>query len=472
MTSPPIANSPPRAWRSFPTRNALNLAAADVTLMAAVLYRQVVGKDDAPVPTEADQLVALTDPFAALVLRRGAWPLTLRAVLAALDAMNADPQSVPQQDVFVVGDGSQLAWTPANAHVSRNLRYAVVRRNNGVPMIMISTGTDIDSEEIFLQIIGWDSQQSVYNYYLRHAPTWVWAGNSWHAFDPASRGKGCFDSHVNGSVVMKERKLPWLHWHSMSATIDGCLAPDDPLRADPLFATKKGAQILQTQVVEPGVRRWTQARLERSLTTPGSVTMLPALLQHVITTTTINLTSSPVESRVVTAATTVRLPLSFFFNTDALLNIVGLAPALTTPTTPGAFYVQSLKDFDFHLQDETGRVADGDVHFAFTVPEAGLEDLDVLDQLIRRGVISRRLAACLLMVDFPNAVDSATRSSLLQYVPASATYADGRSDLDTVLSKSIVQAASTLPEESPEHAFAANWQTANWEQDFARRIRC
>jgi hypothetical protein len=28
-----------------------------------------------------------------------------------------------------------------------------------------------------------------------------------------------FDSHVNGSLVMKELKAPWTHWHSSRAKI-------------------------------------------------------------------------------------------------------------------------------------------------------------------------------------------------------------------------------------------------------------
>lgn len=34
--------------------------------------------------------------------------------------------------------------------------------------------------------------------------SWVWHGNSLHAFAPDTRGKGVFDGHVSGSLVMKE----------------------------------------------------------------------------------------------------------------------------------------------------------------------------------------------------------------------------------------------------------------------------
>ena len=57
---------------------------------------------------------------------------------------------------------------------------------------------------------------------------------------------------MNGSLVMKELKFPWPHWHSMSASIDSALAPDDQLRSEPLFQNKAGAQDLE-KVVKSGI---------------------------------------------------------------------------------------------------------------------------------------------------------------------------------------------------------------------------
>ena len=79
------------------------------------------------------------------------------------------------------------------------------------------------------------------------------------ALSPRSRGQGCFDSHVNGSVMMKELKRPWVHWQSMKATLR--LAPDDPLRHDPLYASASGAEKLEL-IIRSAARRWTIARLK------------------------------------------------------------------------------------------------------------------------------------------------------------------------------------------------------------------
>ena len=64
---------------------------------------------------------------------------------------------------------------------------------------------------------------------------------SHHALEDATRGKGPFDSHVNGSMVMKELRSPWIHWHAPQAGInEEAFAPDDPLRDEPLFRPGDG----------------------------------------------------------------------------------------------------------------------------------------------------------------------------------------------------------------------------------------
>ena len=54
---------------------------------------------------------------------------------------------------------------------------------------------------------------------LRIEETWVWAGNSLSALETPSRANACFDSHVNGGLVMKELKIPWMNWESSTGTI-------------------------------------------------------------------------------------------------------------------------------------------------------------------------------------------------------------------------------------------------------------
>ena len=72
-----------------------------------------------------------------------------------------------------------------------------------------------------------------------------------------------------------------------------------------------------------------------------------------------------------------------------------------------------LARYDFRLQ--AGAFSQkGDTFFAFFVPAAAREDVVLLQQLIARGIITKRLAACLMMVDFANPVYSDHRRRLAQ----------------------------------------------------------
>ena len=71
-------------------------------------------------------------------------------------------------------------------------------------------------------------------------------------------------------------------------------------------------------------------------------------------------------------------------------------------------YQACLSQFDVRVSDGEHTFA-GDTHFVFVVPEPAFEDVLVLETLIALGILSDRLAAALLMVDFTNPVFSPRR---------------------------------------------------------------
>jgi hypothetical protein len=474
MTRSSFATPPPRASRSFPTRYAGFAAGHDgYVLEAGRVYRFLLGLDDAPRPmTPAEMAQWLNDPLATLVLRRGVLPQTLDDLLAQLDRFNAEPTGVPVQASYLVGDGSQIHWTPASSGLDRRLRFAITRAAAGGEVaLLISTGLVTDSADLFLQVLAWDPVNQVYNYYLRQQPAWVWSGSSIHALAPETRGRGPFDSHVNGSLVMKELKAPWSNWQSVRAHVDAALAPDDPVRQAPLFRDRKNAEVFQISVVQPGVSRWNRARLARARGPDGTVADIPYFMRQVLETTTVNLASSDLESRLVRPDDRVALPITFFLNSDALINTLDLEPALAPPTVEGHLYLESLRRYDFALADEGFREA-GDTYFAFLVPEPAFEDLDVLRKLLEAGVVTARFAASLLMVDFPNPIYSERRRRLMAYVPATARVTGQGSDLPATMAAAIADAARTLPADSPEREFLAWWGVPEdrWRAECTARI--
>jgi hypothetical protein len=464
-SDPPTFSFPTRqyVYRSESASRAAGVAAApspELALQPGQVYRFVLGRDLEPQPmTPASVRTTLHDPFAQLVLGRGGAPLSLRAVLAALDAANAEPGGVPEQRSFVVADGGQIPWTEATAPLNRQFRLAIVRGRAGeTPSLFVSTSTAVDSEETFLQVIGWDPDAGAYQFYDRRKAAWIWAGSSWDALVPDSGGKGPFDSHVNGALNMKELKAPWINWHSQAASIpDSTLPPGDPLRNERIWRERAGGEEFERDVARPGVRRWTLARLSRC-TRNGRLTRLPEFIRHLLTTTTVNLIASGTESRQVRPGVPLRLPLTFFVNSDALLGILGLDPGIPALTVDGGVYLECLRRFDVAITDGTFRFP-GDTHFAFVVPEAAFEDVLFVQELIDARVLTEKLAAALLMVDFSNPVFSPRRAALLPHVPAEARL-DG-ADFVNAFVASVTTAATTGPADSPEREFLALWDLAD-----------
>ncbi|NKJ37368.1 hypothetical protein [Rhizobium sp. SG570] len=405
----------------------------------------------------------VNDPFAKLVLAPGHRPKTLLELLAILDSI-VGTDALPEQRIYRVADGGQIAWTVSTADLDRHLRLVVTRHREQDAEVFVSTAPPFNSNSIFLQVFAWDPVAGAYNFYERRNGTWSWAGNSWHSLEPPTRGRGPFDSHVNGAPVMKELKVPWLHWHSQASTIqDEIFAPDDPLRSDTLYHSSqvKGAEDLE-HIVRSGTSRWTKSRFDRDAQ-DGVLANARSFFRQVVTTTTVNLTSSPQQSASLGPDELLRLPMTFFVNTDCLLEELNIPANIQRLKIPGSFYLNCLNQYAVQRQDG-GVVVPGDVDFAFVVPEPPLEDRVILAGLIERGALSRRLAACLLMVDFQNPIFSRKREHLLQFFP-------DRMKLDGTDEASFAQAVrdggGAIGAE-----FLSLWSVdaGGWEQSFATMI--
>jgi len=461
-----------REWSLVPTRRRATAwpsygrgfagALPPIDLQPGVLYRYVMGVDPKPKPMPQADVEGLGDSLAAL-LRSGQNPQTVTEVLAALDAA----KTLLTQKSYVISEAGQIKASQA-VDLHRDARFAITRQDSGGVGLLIST--DAQDPNGFFQIAAWDPKAELFNYYMRVPPTWVWAGNSYSALQDGSRGHGCFDSHVNGSVVMKELKSPWSNWQSMKATMQ--FGADDPIRKDPLFVNSIGAEDLEL-TVRSLVARWTKARCARTVV-DGQVLNARWLLRQLLTTTTINLASTDVESSVALqdgSSVELRLPTGFWLNADALLSILQIPADFQLPTVSAAIYASAVRRYNFALQEGSFRQS-GDTYFAFLVPEAALEDNEVVRQTVTTGVITDRFAACALMVDFPNPVFSPRRETLLKYVAPNPRLSASGDGISGLVAQGIGTAAAQLPSISPEAEFAANWSVGtNWKTVFAQRIQ-
>lgn len=422
-----------------------------------------MGVDEQPVVMPDSQLRALDDPFAEL-LRQGKFPLVVGDVLAEVDATGL----LPDQDSYLISEAGQIDLRDAPDLV-RDYRFAVVRSRAGKADLLIST--DAKNPQGFLQVAAWGTASGLFNYYMRLDETWVWSGDSNSALEPPSRGQGCFDSHVNGSLVMKELRQPWLNWQSGNATI---LVPDDdPLRQNPLYQDLTNADNLEL-TVRAAVSRWTASRLARTVSADGVVANVDRLMRQLFTTTTVNLASSRTESEVAAADPSLELdlPLGFWLNCELLIDGLQVPADFEPPSAPAALYSESLRRHDFALVEDRFRQP-GDTFFAFVVPEAPFEDIDVVKQMVARGIITEKFAAAVLMVDFTNPVFSRARAELLRHAPTTAKLDTAGGGLSAEIAERIVDAARGLPENASEAQFAANWELPEneWRAELASRIQ-
>lgn len=411
------------------------------------LFRFVVTDDPGPPvaidPSDGD----LDDDMTRSVFGQGEFPSTLTALLGLLERPDV---GLDGPATFLVADGAQL---PTDLDVVRHFRWAIAWTRQGQMDLMISSGAVSpvsgapDERNTFLQVMAWD-RAGHFNFYQRVSEDgWVLAGNSWDALEPVSRGRGPFDSHVNGAPVMKELREPWSNWHSMDADVLTHLAPDDPLRSDPLMANLLGAEDLE-RLVGGGIRRWTNARLDRTLSAPKPVDT-GGLLRHLVTGTTVNLIASRDRAAPAPTTDTVRVPLSIFFDVELLLNrglLLGPADAVpdvlaANPAISASHYVDAVDATDMALigqaRDGSSVRVPGDGFFALIAPEPAAEDTALVAALIDRAILTERFAGCVAMVDFPNPVFSAERADLMTALPDSFDLLAGAGPISELLASAI-----------------------------------
>lgn len=478
-----VAHATSRRVPSFPSRQYPYRKSGGHPGMAAAVpdqfrpepghvYRFFLGRDLAPVELSTEQVrEQVHDSFAKFFLHRERRVKTLRELIDGLDSENGNPDGLPQQQIFLVADGGQIPWTPATAGLARQMRFVFVRHRGNDAELLISTAAPFDSEEVFLQVLAWDKINLAYQFYERRRGAWFWAGSSWEALEPDTRGHGPFDSHVNGGLVMKELKVPWQNWHSMSAIIKpDSMAPEDPLREDGFFKKLESADQLE-QMVRGGLHRWTEGRFQRRLVN-GKLTRAHEFFRQVLETTSVNLATAREVSATMGPDDALRIPRTFFLNSDALFGELGLHPSFPVPQASARDYLDCLARYEVAIGEGVVRLP-GDTHFAFLVPEAAFEDLIVLRGLIQRGILPQKLAAALLMVDFPNPVFSARRAQLLSYVPDEFEGSDGSGSFTKHFVTAVEEAAASLGEDSPEQEFLRLWAAseADWQSHYTKLLQ-
>lgn len=408
------------------------------------VHRLVLGRDSPPgAILSNDDLKQLNDPFATKVLRHGLRPMSVDELLSVLDD-DTSPDAVSREQSFLVGEGGQIPWSEDTKNLARALRFVVVRQNNAGDEIMLSIDDQPGDPTGLLQLLSWDPVKKAYNFYQRSQTIWFFMGDSNDALRPDSAGNGPFDGHVNGSLVMKELRFPWLHWSSETEKIEAnVFEPGHPILSHKVFLERTGAEILERRIVVPGIDKWTDARLERAISA-DLITDARNLLRQIVVATSTNIISAPNPLREVTRSGTLKVPWEVFLNRE-LWTRRGMLQSgvLGSPIEiSGGAYLDAIAALNVRLEDaSSGFSQSGDSFFPLACPGPAYEDLSVVKGLISEDVVSKKFVQALSAVDFFNPLQSRRRERFEVYFPDQADLRPGSNSVEARTLNAMVVAA-------------------------------
>lgn len=417
---------------------------------AGRLRRFIGGLDPAPrVMTDPEIAKEINDPFGRLLVEAASAPATVSDVLDLIGPPDDPSGPLLDQTVYLTHDAGQIPLAAA-PDLIRRPRAVVLRRDDRARDAVFVAPSMRDGGT--LEVMGWDTTKALFNYYERRhgdggAAVWLWRGDTSHAWSETTRGHGCFACHLNGEVVMKELRLPWQNWDSQNSSIKPeSLPPDSPLKTDPLFSLSDNRFLRSGEQLELALKQWIAATNATKVRRYQSGALgTAALLEPFFRTTTVNLVSSQEQSESV-GNEPIGLPVSFFIDQRGLFDVgelfcdsmLSLSQNLAVPRSE---YRRALRDLGFRLtQPGTFEKRPGDTFFAFFASEVPRVDFDLIAQAVRAGLVSRRTAVDLMLVDLPNPVYSTIRAALYERVRA-ASPADEQVAVDELVDEVFRAAA-------------------------------
>jgi hypothetical protein len=389
------------------------------------------------------ELSRLEDPLFLLVLKNQPQATKLEQIEKLLMGAKGERHLfVVHEDILDAALGQERRSVTAYKGTNQN-----VRLDPNVSLSLSFNDTALDTRSI--EAWGWDNRRSRYNYYkLDGNPlTWKFRGSSVDAdqLTPAQRNGTCLACHINGAPVMKELPIPWNNWHSFRSLV-AHLSPTAPghwkIAESLVFRDLKGAENLETEFVIPSIKQFNGRRISQltrqnaagqPVAFPGGLNEItdgPRLLRPLFQTTEYNITSAeqlsglhPLPAAGTGPTEIVKAPATFFLNANLLAGGgITRYEGLGIPEARAFVDLLQLQPNEYaavvkRFETKIGGVA-GDANFAWLVPEASHVDNEMIDLLVRRGVVTRDFAAAVMLVDLETPVFSKPRESLLSFIPA------------------------------------------------------
>lgn len=425
----------------------------------------------------ASELAVLNDPLFQLALKTGPLPKNFAELVDRI-------QPTPDKRVLFVIDEHIVDPQPNGR---RRAVIGFTGSHKGLvlsPNVMLSVSFDpnrIPDPPDFIEAWGWDDSRGRYNYYKFDATggglAWKFRGSSENAdkLTPVQRADTCLACHINGAPLMKELLLPWNNWHSFKSRAgylektnsNRWLVVDSAAFANAGVLT--GAETLETDSILPSVTQFNRRRVEALLLRGPdgkpkqdnegrqTVTEGKRLLRSLFETTEYNIASSenlsglhPFPATGSGPVTPIEVPPTFFLNVHLLTGGTLAGYEGLGLTEPQAFTrLAELQPAEYLQLATSSGIKLGnlgspsDANFAWFVPEPSHVDIDMVDRLLRMGVLSREFVAAVQLVDLRTPLFSKDRADLLRFIPATFKFkpaSSGSTDAHpTPLTRQVIQ---------------------------------
>jgi len=176
-------------------------------------------RSDAGQVSDLQRLDGLNDPFARAVLKATAngCPTDIRAIVEKLTVTDPGCENgsalVSESGQFKDEDGNFLVNDPGYRIVSARGCSGDTSRERW-KMQFSNFGANKNSMGSNPEVIAFDEEQGIFNFYVANNRGWEWHGTSIDA--ATNNGNRCGNCHNDGGLVQKELDSPWLHWEHFS----------------------------------------------------------------------------------------------------------------------------------------------------------------------------------------------------------------------------------------------------------------
>lgn len=354
-------------------------------------------------------LAELNDPIAQKIFASGSCPTTFQETIAKLRETDAKSCKKERDGLKtrLVAERSQLIGEPDS------YRAVVSRTCDGrsdhellFSLFGISfDGTEPPSElPEDVEIIAFDRERQVFDYYTIESGSWTHFGNSKDFLEPnASKKMRCAGCHTGGGLIMKELNQPWVHWEGKTDTA-GTQALVD---AFPEFGTKATGYNLEP-AIKKGNEAWNLERIEHNQEKKTVADLVRPLF-------------CSVEVNIQANGSTKMSAINSDFLFDPSL---GRKDTLSISSTD---YASLLVENNQRITDDSGKTLRNkagknvvDTFFPFAYPERSGADIDYVAKLIESKVVTASFVKDVLMVDFTRPIFSDTRCKLADLAPKTA----------------------------------------------------